>query len=144
MQVLVAYALDHEMDISARLADVARHYEPLWQVPVSRQGRDAGRVGLHVWDSSDSRWRWPTWQEDPTMATATLYLPLGYERLVGQVPAEEAALPLARLLLGRPDRVAELTGTFVIGTLDSEARRVTLMTDALGLGRLYELRFLDG
>ena len=40
--------------------------------------------------------------------------------------------------------MAELTPPFVIGTLEPEAGRVTLMTDALGIGRLYELKFPGG
>jgi hypothetical protein len=86
MQVLLAYALDRPAeatDVEVRLQRVEGHYGPLWQVPVDRHGRDAGRLGLHLWDAVDSPWRWPSWQADERLAVATLYLPLGYERLVG-------------------------------------------------------------
>ncbi len=94
MQVLVAYGLEHEPndnEIAARLASVAAHYGRLWTVPVTRRGRDAGRVGLHVWDATDSPSRWPVWQEEPSFAVGSLYYPLGYERVVGQRTVERAA-----------------------------------------------------
>jgi hypothetical protein len=147
MQVLIAYGLEREPadgETAAGLARVAAHYERLWTVPVTRQGNDAGRVGLHVWDATDAPSRWPLWQQEPSIAVGSLYYPLGYEQVVGSVPVERAALPLARALLERPERVSDLTPPFVIGAFEPEAGRITLVTDALGVGRLYQLRFPGG
>jgi hypothetical protein len=145
MQVLIAYALDNpEDDASAPLERVADHYSRLWEEPVTRQGRDTGRIGMHVWDSTEPHCRWPVWQEDPTLAVATLDHPLGYARVVGVMAADGAAIPLGRALLDRPSRVVELLAPFVLCALEFERARLTMITDALGMGQLYELRFHGG
>jgi hypothetical protein len=123
---------------------VADHYQPLWQIPVERRGLDADRLGLHLWDVANSPWHWPSWQRDEQLAAATLYLPLGYERVVGDIEPERAALPLARALAERPSSVLEMTAPFVIASLAADPGRLRLHTDALGIGRLFELRFPTG
>lgn len=147
MQVLLAYGFDRvpePREVAERLDRVAAHYGPLWQVPVERRGVDAGRTGLHLWDAVSSPWRWPSWQQAPDLAAATLYLPLGYERVVGQVAPERAALPLARALLDRPSGVLDLTAPFVVASLAPDTGRLQLHTDGIGLGHLYEMRFPGG
>ena len=146
MQLLIGYSLErgHEDDVAARLGRVTAHYDQLWDVPFTRRGRDAGQVGLHVWDATEPPWHWPVWQENPTLAVATLGQPLRYERVVGESPAEGTALALGRALLDRPDEVTELLPAFVVATLEPEAGRVTLITDSLGFGPLFELRFPRG
>ncbi|MFI7431023.1 hypothetical protein ACIBPB_28925 [Micromonospora sp. NPDC049836] len=147
MQVLLAYGFDRApeaSEVAERLDRVAAHYRPLWRAPVARHGVAAGRTGLHLWDAVSSPWRWPSWQQAPDLAAATLYLPLGYERLVGRIAPERAALPLARALIDRPAGVLELTAPFVVASLAPDTGRLRLHTDGIGLGRLYELRFPGG
>ena len=147
VQVLLAYAFDRPPDaaeVRARIRRVADHYGPLWQVPVERRGLDADRLGLHLWDIARSPWRWPSWQRDDQLTVATLYLPIGYERVVGDVEPERAALPLARALIERPSSILELTAPFVIASLAPSRGRLRLHTDGLGIGRLFELRFPAG
>ncbi|MEZ0113151.1 hypothetical protein ABH920_007181 [Catenulispora sp. EB89] len=148
MQTLLAYAFDEGAraaeDAAAGLKRVAEHYDPLWPAPVWRRGRAAGRTGLYVFDEAESRWRWPSWAERADLCVATLYLPLGYERVVGDLEPSDAALPLAAALGARPNAVLELTPPFVIAVLDPESAELSLHTDAVGVGRLYELRFPGG
>lgn len=147
MQVLLAFAFDRQHDAAeaeGRLRRVAEHYQPLWGVPVERRGVDAGRLGLHLWDAKSSPWRWPSWQQDDQLAVATLYLPLGYERLIGDVEPTRAALPLAKALMDRPSAILDLTSPFVLASLAQDQGRLRLHADGLGIGRLYELRFHGG
>jgi hypothetical protein len=147
MQTLVAYAFDESAiadRAAAGLKRVAEHYDPLWPVPVRRYGRDLGRTGLHVFDEAESPWRWPSWAESADLCAATLYLPLGYERVVGDVEPEGAALPLAKALSARPAAVLELTAPFVVAALDPVGGELSLHTDGIGVGRLFELRFPGG
>jgi hypothetical protein len=147
MQTLLAYAFDEKTGASeaaAGLKRVAEHYDPLWPVPVRRFGRDAGRTGLHVFDEAESQWRWPSWAERADLCAATLYLPLGYERVVGDLEPEEAALPLATALAARPAAVLELTPPFVVASLSPDTGELSLHADGIGVGRLYELRFPGG
>ncbi|WP_344660438.1 hypothetical protein [Catenulispora subtropica] len=147
MQTLLAYAFDESTAAdraAAGLKRVAEHYDPLWPVPERRYGRDAARTGLHIFDEAESPWRWPSWAEHADLCTATLYLPLGYERVVGDLEPEDAALPLARELGARPAAVLELTAPFVVATLDPIGGELSLHTDGIGVGRLFELRFPGG
>ncbi|MFD0967448.1 hypothetical protein [Plantactinospora endophytica] len=147
MQLLLAYAFDRneEMaDVPSRLDRVAAHYATIWPEGTCRSGTDAGRLGLHLWDVAPSPWRWPAWQQEPDLSVATLYLPVDYRRVVGPVAAELAAVPLARALADRPHSVLDLTAPFVLASLDPGRGRLRLHTDAVGLGRLYQLRFPGG
>ena len=150
MQTLLAYAFDEAAEApttgeaAAGLKRVAEHYEPLWPAPVRRSGRDTGRTGLYVFDEAESHWRWPSWAESADLCAATLYLPLGYERVVGDLEPEAAALPLAAALAARPGAVLELTPPFVVASLDPVSGELSLHTDGVGVGRLFELRFPGG
>ncbi|WP_194910683.1 hypothetical protein [Catenulispora rubra] len=73
-----------------------------------------------------------------------MYLPLGYEHVVGDLEPSKAALPLAAALAARPAAVLELTPPFVIAALDPVSGELSLHTDAVSVGRLYELRFPGG
>lgn len=144
---MVAYALDRPAEageVEARLGRVEAYYRSLWPVPVRRSGADAAGIGVHVWDAVKSAWRWPSWAQDDRLAAATLYLPLGYERVVGHVAPERAALPLARALRDRPAWTLELTGPWVIAALEPAGPGLFLEVDGLGVGRLFELRFDGG
>jgi len=50
-----------------------------------------------------------------------------------------APMRLADRLRRRPDDVLRLTAPFVLVSLDEQTRRLTLQTDGLGLGRLFEV-----
>jgi hypothetical protein len=147
MQVLIAYAFDRDPSAGEAAAGIERvenHYRPLFPVAFRRSGKDAGRVGLHLWDAADSPWNWPSWAEDDELSAATVYLPIGYERVIGDVAPEDAALPLARALAAKPGAVLEMTAPFSVATLEAGRSRVAVQADGLGLGRLFELRFPGG
>ena len=70
---------------------------------------------------------------------ASVGTPLGIERITSRPPAE-AAMELARILRAAPGRIFDLTPPFVLGAIDAEADSLDLFTDALGVGRLFEVR----
>jgi hypothetical protein len=146
MQLLLAYAFDRDQpsDLGARLDRVTSHYSPLWKVPIARRGSDLDRIGLQIWDATDSPWSWPSWQEDGDISVATVHPPFGYERVTGEVPVDCAPVLLAKALLAHPGRVGDLTAPFVIAALEKTEDRLTLITDGFGLGNLYQLRFPGG
>jgi hypothetical protein len=150
MQTLLAYAFDdvtQQVTVASRLQRLESYYADVWQGRVHRWGHDAGAIGLHIWDLVDSECRWAAWQEADGVQVATAHAPLGFERLTGSVAPEQAAVPLVHALTTNPERVAELTPPFVIGAFHPEAGsagRLTLFTDAVGLGRLFELHFAGG
>jgi hypothetical protein len=146
-QVLLAYAFDREpdpADVARRLTRVAEHQARLWTVPVERRGLAAGRTGLYMWDAPSSPSRWPSWDQARDLAVATLYLPLGYERVVGDMDPARAAVPLVRALTHRPASVLDMTAPFVVASLEPATGMLRLITDGIGLGHLFELRFPGG
>src|SRR5256885_1114849 len=72
--------------------------------------------------------------------------PAGWRRVVGEVGAAEAAVPLGRALAERPERLADLVPPFVIGIREASAGlgaasgRLTIVNDFAGAGRIYEKR----
>ncbi|MCA1832143.1 MAG: hypothetical protein ABR548_01580 [Actinomycetota bacterium] len=147
MQLLLGYAFDRDSDPGSAERGVRRveeHYEKLWLEPFGRHGVEDGRVGLFLWDTATPRQRWDSWQEEGDLKVATLYLPLGYEGVVGKLPPETAAPPLAKALVDRPWSVMEMTPPFVVASLHRGRGNLRLHTDGAGLGRLFELRFPGG
>ena len=146
MQLLIAYAFDNDLGngVADRFARVTAHYNSLWEVPVKENGFCVSGMGIQMWDAANSPWLWPSWQESQDLSVGTVYRPLGYERVVGDLPLEDSPVVLARTLLKHPKRVGDMNAPFVFAVLEKEAERLTLMTDALGLGNLYQLRFPDG
>jgi hypothetical protein len=68
-------------------------------------------------------------------------MPGGWERVVGHLPPDQAAVPLASALVERPDRVGELTPPFIVGVRDRRTEQLTIVNDFISAGRIYELRF---
>lgn len=155
MQTLLAYAFERsvpEARVAAGLARVESWYARLWGEPPQRNAAHAGRLGMCHWDAPGQECRWPSWTEtgDPDgtgtggEATATLAVPLGYDKVLGGVRLAEAPGALARRLLDRPEQVMALTPPFVVAQLDRARGSLALVTDGLGLGRLFELRTDEG
>jgi hypothetical protein len=144
MQTLVAYATRGNPDaehVRAGIERVESHYRLRWR-QAQHRGVDLGGAGLHLWDKRESGCRWPSWVSDADMTVATLHAPLGYERVVGVLPPEVAAAPLARALLRSASTTLALTPPWVVAALAD--RSLHLFTDGLGLGRLFQLRTDDG
>ena len=144
MQTFVAYASSGADDgrWAAGAGRVERHYAGLAGGPLRHDVAESDRRGLHVWEAHSGRRRWPMWQQERDLAVATVHTPLDYESLVGEIPPEQAPVPLARRLVAQPHAVLELGGPFVLAALDPAG--LALFTDAVGLGRLFELRLPDG
>jgi hypothetical protein len=145
MQTLLAYAFpDTDAGrVAAGLARVEEYCRRHAGAPLKHEGRDVQGVGLHVWEAAAERRRWPAWQEDRSRSVVTIHAPVRYESLVGELPPDRAALPLADVLRARPSAVLQLGCPFVLATVDDSAE-LTLFTDAVGLGRLFQLRLPDG
>jgi hypothetical protein len=151
VQIFVAYAFDSATEpgsLRARLARVDEHFRDLWGDEVVQDGRDvdsaAPQLGIHVWHPAKPRSRWPAWQVAGNRQVATAYPPVGYERIIGDVSPEESPVRLAAELAQRPERVRDLVAPFAMAALDTAARRLTVVNDAVGLGRVHELRFTEG
>jgi hypothetical protein len=145
MQTLLAYAFA-EPDaarVAAGLARVERHYLRHAGAPLEHHARDVDAVGLHLWEAAAEGRRWRAWQEDRSRSVATIHAPVRYESLVGDLPPDRAGVPLADALRTRPEGVLQLGCPFVLATVD-DAAELTLFTDAVALGRLYQLRLPDG
>jgi hypothetical protein len=147
METVVAYAFDRFAGPERAAAGVRRveaYYGDLWQGQARRDGCDAGTVGLHNWSRREPSNRWAAWRDDDELCVASLYVPLGYQSIIGDLAPQRAATPLARAVLASPARMLELAPPFMLSVLNPADERLDLFTDSVGLGRLFQLRTADG
>lgn len=147
MQMLLLYMQADESASASPAKGVERiesHFGKLWPSGWVRRGFDLPFGGMHMWDVEDADCLWPSWSEDANSAVATLYVPLGYQRLIGDVPPGQAPQPLARALMLAPESIVELTPPTVLARLDKKDPRLDLWTDALGSGRMFQFRTSQG
>lgn len=143
METVVAYAFDRFAGAERAAAGV-RRVEAYYGGDARRDGCDAGTVGLHSWSRREPTYRWPAWRDDDDLCVASLHVPLGYEAVVGDLAPQRAAAPLARAVLASPARMLDLAPPFMLSVLDPADERLELFTDSVGLGRLFQLRTVDG
>ncbi len=147
METVVAYAFDRFAGPERAAAGVRRveaYYGGVWEGQARRDGCDSGTVGLHSWSRREPTYRWPAWRDDDDLCVASLHAPLGYEAIVGDLTPQRAAAPLARAVLAFPARMLDLAPPFMLAVLDPADERLELFTDSVGLGRLFQLRTVDG
>ena len=147
MQTLLAYAVRADADperVHAGLDRVERWYRPLTGPEVVRRSQTDERTGLALWSVPDAAGRWPAWSRCGDRAVVSLHVPLGAERLTGPVSAAAAPAVLTRHLAAHPRDVERLTAPFVLVEHAASSGRLLLLTDGLGLGRLFEVRTDEG
>jgi hypothetical protein len=123
---------------------VEAHYAPMWKHGPTRASHVSPTVGMVLWETEDSPSLWPAWAERPDEVFASLYAPLGVERVVGTVPLEQAPFDLARELRRSPHRMLEVAAPFVCASHIEASDTVDVFTDAVGVGRLFETRTPTG
>lgn len=141
MQIVVAFA-GHTTEtgrwVSEGVARVETRYRPRWrQTPVTHVATGAS-TGLVAWVSSEDS-LWPAWVQQGDETVASVYAPVGYERVVTPEPLATAPLRLMDALRGDPGAMRAIMPPFVCAGLHAEADRLTLHTDAVGVGRLFEV-----
>ncbi len=145
----LAYAFERPLAIErvrAALGRVGAHYGAQLAEPPPLRASLGDTDGLALWRHDDDGSRWPAWAEGDGIVVAATAAPAGWRRVVGEVGAAEAALPLGRALAERPQRLAELVPPFVIGIREASAGpgaasgRLTIVNDFAGAGRIYEKR----
>ncbi|MEU4608831.1 hypothetical protein AB0F43_38080 [Kribbella sp. NPDC023972] len=146
METLVAYTFhsDSPARAAAGTARVEAYYERLWDQKAKHKGYDGSAVGLHVWDRGESSCFWPSWHDAGELRVASLHAPLGYQRVIGDVPPYDAPARLAHAVRRTPASFLELAPPFTMAVLEPESERLELFTDSIGVGRLFQLRLTDG
>jgi len=143
----LAYALERPAPaerVEAALDRVAAHYGALVAGRLERHAQLGERHGLALWVPEGSPCCWPLWAEEGPLSIGASSVPTGWGRLLGAARADRAPLDLATELMAAPDRARELNPPFAIGIRDSIGGRLTIVNDALGAGRLYEMRTPEG
>lgn len=143
MQTFVAFAGAARADVDDAVARVEARYAARCAAPPTRHEALGATAGIVLWQGPAVS-RWPSWVREGQTCVASLYAPLGYERLVAPEPLATAPLRLADALRRRPAAIEELCPPFVSARLEVAADRLTLHTDALGVGRLFEVRTATG
>jgi hypothetical protein len=145
----LAYAFERPLAIEqvrAALGRVGAHYGAQLAEAPPLHASLGDTDGLALWRHDDDGSRWPAWAEGDGIVVAATAAPAGWRRVVGEVGAAEAGVPLGRALAERPERLAELVPPFVIGVREASAGpgtasgRLTIVNDFAGAGRIYEKR----
>jgi hypothetical protein len=146
METLVAYTF-HADSLARAAAGTARvdaYYGDLWDQKAKHKGYDGGTIGLHVWDRDDTSCLWPSWHDTGDLRVASLHTPLGYQRVIGDVPPYDGPGRLAQAVRRTPASFLELAPPFTMAVLEPQQERLDLFTDSIGVGRLFQLRLADG
>ena len=149
MQTFVLSVNASGADVTRQAVDdgirrVEAHYARLWKHGPTRAAHVSPTIGMVMWQTEDSPSLWPAWAQNPDEVIASLYAPLGVERIVGTVPLDQAPFDLARELRRRPSRMLEVPGPFVCATFVEASDTVDVFTDTNGVGRLFEVRTPTG
>ena len=127
-----------------KLDAIAAHYAPAHEGELSVRSWSSPRCFAAV-IQGQTKALWPAWAEDADHALASAYVPLEWETLTGVPEPADAALPLARELLVRPERAArEMAAPCVLAAVDKRATAISLMNDSVGAGRLFETSVPEG
>jgi hypothetical protein len=140
----LAYAFERPAPaerLRAAIARVGAHYGRQLATPPPLNASTGPTEGLALWRHTDDGCNWPAWAEGDGIVVASTAAPAGWRRVVGEVGAAAAAVPLGRALAEAPERLVELVPPFVIGVREPFARRLVIVNDFVGAGRIYELRF---
>lgn len=143
----LAYTFDEERPaerVEAALRRVARHYQEAVTFPLVRRGRAGSQRGMVVWAAGESSRAWPAWAEAGDLGIATAYVPIGWERVVGDRGSADSVAALGRALQADPARVGLLSSPLLLGICDAQADRLTILNDQVGVARLYEMPFDGG
>jgi hypothetical protein len=146
METVIAYtfAPNGVARAAAGRSRVEAYYGNFWDRDATHQGYDGNTVGLHMWDRHDSTCFWPSWHDTGDVRVASVHTPLGYQRVIGDVPPYDAPARLAHAVRRTPASFLELAPPFTMAVLDPAEERLELFTDPIGVGRLFQLRLPDG
>lgn len=126
------------------ISRVEARYATLWRHAPRRDEAVSASAGMVLWESEATPSSWPAWARRRDVVVASVYAPLGHERITGSEPLESAPFILADELRASPHRMLEVAAPFVCARLSPTGDVFDLFTDAVGVGRLFEVRTETG
>ena len=123
---------------------VEARYGPLWRLPPKREIAVTATSGMVLWEPVVTPSRWPAWSTEGEAVVASVYAPLGHRAITGSTPLESAAITLADVLVTSPHRIQSIAAPFVCARLVRDADTLDFFTDAVGVGRFFEVRTATG
>ena len=137
---LMAWAIEGgAVDARRGLERVEAHYARLYAEELWLDTESSEHMGIALLQRPERRLRWPLWSADGAIAVATLSIPLGPSDLASGEPGR-AALELGSRVAREPRLVERLVPPVVMAVFTKEERKLTLVNDVVGVGRLYEMR----
>ena len=143
-ETLLAYSFEQPVEparLEAALARVGTHYSEQLAEPAPMRRSTGPREGVALWRHDDPDSRWPAWAETDGLVVTSSAPPGGWPRLAPGARPEDAPALVGRALAANPERIAELAPPFVMVVRDSAAKRLVIVNDFAGAGRIYELGF---
>jgi hypothetical protein len=145
MKTVLIYKFDDPVsvnEIEASLVRVKHHYYQQHKInfQVSGDGWTDPQLGVFIWDDADSPLRWPSWSENDVVGIATVNPPVNWEDICETSNIDEAPFRLVEKLGTHSTFISTLSPPFVLSAYERNQKKITIFTDAIGVGRLYELR----
>jgi hypothetical protein len=145
MKTILIYKFDYPVsqdEINVSLERVKRHYYQSYKMnfKMSGQGWVDSQIGVYIWDDENSPSQWPSWVEENHLGVATVYPPANWEEISGTSKIEAAPLRLFEKLCLDSKLISKLSPPLVLAGYDRSQQEITLFTDSIGIGRMYELR----
>ncbi len=143
----LAYAFDRPVEkprIDDLLDRVRAHYAELYADPLTGGSHVSPSMGMALWRRDDERLRWPHWAEEGGTIAASTNAVTGWQEVVGDVDVSRAPVAVGQAIAADPERLADLAPPFVLGVLEEDRGRLTIVNDFLASARLYELRTGEG
>src|SRR3954469_9604475 len=137
METVIAYTFAHNgvARAAAGRSRVEAYYGNFWDHDAAHQGYDGNTVGLHTWDRNDSTCFWPSWHDTGDIRVASVHTPLGYQRVIGDVPPYEAPARLAHAVRRTPASFLELAPPFTMAALGPAGGRLARFPASPRVGR---------
>ncbi len=101
-------------------------------------------AGMVLWEPAETPSRWPAWAAGDDVVVASVYAPLGHRAITGSTPLESAPITLADELVHAQHLIERIAAPFVCARLGPTADTLDIFTDAVGVGRFFEVRTPTG
>ena len=130
--------------VDAGTSRVEARYGRLWRRPPTRQMVVSATAGMVLWEPAETPSRWPAWAAGDDGVVASVYAPLGHGAITGSTPLESAPITLVDELVRAQHRIERIAAPFVCARLGPTADTLDIFTDAVGVGRFFEVRTPTG
>lgn len=145
-ETLLAWSVEPEWAearLEAGLGRVGGLASAIHADPLEHDQARIATTGVALWHRPHPDRRWPLWHSADNVSVAFSGVPTGVWRLTGESEPERATAAVAERIAAEPEAIHRLDPPIAVAALSHQGG-LAVGADALGVGRLFELRFDGG